>query len=247
VNFFDRLYHAVFRKKVLEPVRAYDLWSLNYDDQPDNLMLNLDEQIVNELLNEIEIEHKIVVDIGCGTGRHWPKLFQRQPKQLIGFDTSRGMLQKLSEKFPTSETHLITDNKLAALENSSVGVLVSTLTVAHIDDVAKAFTEWNRVLKPGADMLITDYHPETLAKGGDRTFQHKGKTLSAKNYIHFMEEIQRIAEQLRWSVERLIEIRIDEDMKPWYEKKNALHVYEKFKGTPIIYGLHLKKADATSQ
>src|SRR5215471_3530879 len=116
MKFFNNLYHFVFREKELDPVRAYDLWSLNYDSQPDNLMLSLDEQIVSEFLKEIEIKEKVIVDVGCGTGRHWPKLFQRQPKQLIGFDTWKGMLQKLTEKFPAAETHLIVDNKLFELK-----------------------------------------------------------------------------------------------------------------------------------
>ena len=42
----------------------------------------------------------------------------------------------------------------------------------------------------------------------------------------------------------LIEKRIDESAKPFYEAQNAMNVYEKWKGTPVIYGMLLKKDNA---
>jgi len=32
-------------------------------------------------------------------------------------------------------------------------------------------------------------------------------------------------------------------MKHYYEKQNALAVYNKYKGFPVIYGIHLKRGD----
>jgi hypothetical protein len=40
------------------------------------------------------------------------------------------------------------------------------------------------------------------------------------------------------------ETRIDDTMRPYYEKQNALTVFNRFRGVPIIYGIHLKKTDA---
>ena len=55
-------------------VKAYDIWSHSYDAQPGNLVLDLDEMIFSTLLEDIDLEHKLVADIGCGTGRHWQKI-----------------------------------------------------------------------------------------------------------------------------------------------------------------------------
>ena len=38
-----------------------------------------------------------------------------------------------------------------------------------------------------------------------------------------------------------VEKYIDENVRLFYEKQDALHVYEKYYGYPVIYGLHLKK------
>ena len=84
---------------------AYNLWADAYDAQPGNLMLAWDEEIFSLLLNDLSLQNKIIADIGCGTGRHWQKIFDLHPKRLIGFDVSEGMLKMLKQKFPESDTH----------------------------------------------------------------------------------------------------------------------------------------------
>jgi ubiquinone/menaquinone biosynthesis C-methylase UbiE len=242
LSFLTRISHIFFSSKETKPAKAYDLWSAQYDLQPDNLMLELDEQLVRNMLSQIRIEGRNVVDVGCGTGRHWQKFLEKKPARLAGYDVSAGMLQVLKQKFPSAEAYLIHENKLNE-KARSCDVLVSTLTMAHIEEPEEAFAEWDRILKPGADIFITDYHPQTLAKGGKRTFSHKGKTVAVRNYVHFIEAIVAMTRQLHWEHISLTELKLDDSMKSWYEKQNAMHVFEKFKGTPLIYGLHLKKPD----
>ncbi|MEO6682003.1 MAG: class I SAM-dependent methyltransferase [Ginsengibacter sp.] len=224
--------------------RAYDLWSESYDQQPDNLMLALDEEIFSELIKPLNLKNKIIADIGCGTGRHWMKIFSQQPKKLMGFDVSNGMLKILQQKFSWAETHLLGNNGLIHLKNDSCDFIFSTLTIAHIKEAKKTLNEWNRVLKPGGEMVITDFHPVALAKGGKRTFVYQNKTLSVINYVHTIPELMEIADQLHLKVLQVTERIIDEKVKSYYEKNKALSVYDAWKGTPIIYGIHLKKTDA---
>lgn len=225
---------------------AYDLWADKYDKQPGNLMLDLDEEVFRSLFQKTEVEDKTIVDVGCGTGRHWQKLMAQQPGKLIGYDVSKKMLDKLREKFFTALTYVSTGNMLPEIKNDSVDLLISTLTIAHIEKIEKAFLEWNRVLKLNGEIILTDYHPEALARGAKRTFLHKGKVISIKNYIHSTNKIRLIARQLGYTELRFIEKNIDETVKPYYEKQHALHLFEQFRGTPIIYGLHLKKSDDLS-
>lgn len=238
MNIIQRL-----NSNAVKPQAAYNLWSASYDAQPDNLMIAWDEEIFSILLNNINLQHKIIADVGCGTGRHWKKILVHQPKKLIGFDVSEGMLNILQQKFPTAETHHLKNDRLSELEYHSCDFILSTLTIAHIQNAKKALSEWERVLKPGGEMIITDYHPTALSKGGKRTFNHNGKTIMVKNYVHSIDKIKNIARQLDLEVIRFIEKSIDESAKPYYEKQDAIAVYQAWKGMPIIYGIHLKKPD----
>ncbi|HEV3225061.1 MAG TPA: hypothetical protein VGZ90_19440, partial [Puia sp.] len=65
------------------------------------------------------------------------------------------------------------------------------------------------------------------------------------NYIHPLEKVKKIFRKHGFQVIRQEERIVDEEVRPYYEAQNALPVYYRFQGIPIIYGLHLKKQGAT--
>lgn len=207
-------------------------------------MLALDEQVFGDMLPAVSIAGGVVVDVGCGTGRHWQKLLDHAPARLAGFDVSAGMLTMLRKKYPAAETYLMSDQSLSALDTASCDLLVSTLTVAHIPDLPAALTEWNRVLKPGGHILITDYHPAALAKGGQRTFREGEQLIAVRNHVYPISRLLHITDALGLTTVSFTEKKINDGMRHYYEKQNALPVFRRFLGVPIIYGLHLKKGDA---
>ena len=238
---FKALFRKLFNTGDTPPEAAYNRWAAAYDSQPGNLMLALDEELFSAFLDTVDIKNKIVVDVGCGTGRHWKKIMEKEPQQLIGYDVSAGMLQILKTKFPQAVTHRLSGNQLGLSSDNAADILISTLTIAHIKDVAAALQEWNRVLQPGGDIFITDYHPAILQKGGKRTFSHDNKTVSVKNYIHSIEKIKWFAAKLNWQIVRITEKRIDEEVKHFYENQGALKVFEMYNGMRVIYSIHFKK------
>ena len=234
-----------FRQEVTEKnsAEAYDLWSENYDSQPGNLMLDLDEILFPKLLNKAIIQNKAVADIGCGTGRHWSKISELKPLSLTGFDVSEGMLSKLGEKFPGAHTYQIKDDQLSNINNASFNTILSTLTIAHIENLEQALGAWCRILKPDADIIITDFHPQLLAFGGKRTFTHNNEHLAVKNFVHPIFTIKSILNENGFRLMDEKEVRIDESVKHYYTQQNALKVYERFKGFPVIYGIHLRRGN----
>lgn len=224
---------------------AYNLWSVNYDVQPGNLMLDLDEVLFSKLLRNAGIQNKTIADIGCGTGRHWNKILEREPQSLTGFDVSEGMLNRLKEKFPAASVYHITDDLFANAPNAPFDLIVSTLTVAHIEDIGKALNAWCGLLKPKSEIIITDFHPKMLAFGGKRTFSHNNMRLSVRNYVYHIHTIKNILHDNGFKVAAEEEFRIDETVKHYYESQKALPVYEQFKGFPVIYGIHFRRGNDT--
>jgi len=232
--------------KATDPEEAYDLWSEQYDAQPGNLMLDLDEEVFTNILVNITLKDKTVIDIGCGTGRHWDKILSQKPLDLTGYDVSIGMLKRLTEKYPNAGVFQLLSNNLPEVENKSCDVVISTLAIAHIENIAEALTEWARILKPGGYIAITDYHPDAFEKGADRTFTVKGQTIAIKNYVHKIDSVLSMIGNLGFELLHREERKIDDTVRHYYEKKQALHVFYKFKDVPIIYGMLLRKKDATT-
>jgi len=65
--------------------------------------------------------------------------------------------------------------------------------------------------------------------------------IAVRSHVYPIRKIRAIARKLHLEELELTERKIDETMRPYYEKQNAIAVYDRFAGVPIIYGLHLKK------
>ena len=230
------------RPREVEPAAGYNLWAATYDEQPSNLMLCLDEKVFTHLLPQVDLQNKIAVDIGCGTGRHWDQILRHKPAALSGYDVSEEMLKRLRQKYPEARTWLLRGNTLHETADASTDAIISTLALAHIADLAAAFAEWNRILRSRGEVIMTDYHAAAFEKGGDRTFRHDRQLISIRNHIHSIKEIKRLTVELNWQEVEFMELKIDETLKHYYAEQNALHIYERFRNTPIIYGWRLKKA-----
>lgn len=237
---FSHFYKS--KKNIIKtPEDAYNIWAEIYDNEQDNLVLHYDNIILNELISKIHLKDKIIFDYGCGTGRNWPLLLDKNPAKLIGCDISQKMLHKLKEKYPNAEVYQSKDLQVSFLRDKTCDIIISTLVIAHITDIEKMFSGWERIIKNKSDIIITDFHPELLAKGGVRTFKNGINVISIENYIHSVKIIEGILSHFRFKVLNRIEKKIDKNVKHFFEKQNALKVYEKFYNTPFIYGLHLSR------
>ena len=112
----------------------------------------------------------------------------------------------------------------------------------YLQNINETFKEWDRILTKNAHIVFTDLHPALIAMGAERAFTINSKVVTVRNYLHTLNEIRLIAKQLNWKELASNEIKIDEDLKAWYEKENAIEGYHKYYGVPIIYGMVFIKA-----
>jgi ubiquinone/menaquinone biosynthesis C-methylase UbiE len=229
------------QSRVKKPADGYNTWAGSYDDQPHNLILQLDREILQGLLQTVSLFNRQIADIGCGTGRHWTELYKEKPASITGFDVSNGMLEKLQLKFPDAAVFLVKNHELTGTSAHQFNLLLSTLTLAHINNAGKALEEWNRVLQPGGEIILTDYHPDALRRNASRTFHHEGKTYAVESHIHPLVEIRQLAGQLGWTEIRYTERKVDETVKDFYIQQGAGALYQQYLGMPLIYGIHFKK------
>ena len=141
---------------------GYDGWSGSYDD-PDNDYFAMDEAVLVPMLDRLP--PGVAVDAACGTGRYAARLADHG-HEVFGFDTSPGMLTVARTKVP--EGHFgEADMSARPLADSSADLIVNTLAMTHVEDLAPVFTEAARILRPRGHLLVSDvrgYFP-----GSDRT------------------------------------------------------------------------------
>jgi ubiquinone/menaquinone biosynthesis C-methylase UbiE len=99
-----------------------------------------------------------VLDIGCGNGRFYPLLSERQV-DYVGVDNSRGLLDEARKKYP-GITFTEGDATALPFPDRTFDIAFSFATIHHIPSAAlraRFVAEAARVLKPGAPLIITTW------------------------------------------------------------------------------------------
>ncbi|OHD56835.1 MAG: hypothetical protein A2Y33_12770 [Spirochaetes bacterium GWF1_51_8] len=136
---------------------AYDRASGEYarlyfhelDDKP------LDRDLLRVFLSRLRAEGT-VCDLGCGPGEIAAFLRSEGQRDLIGIDLSSGMIEEARRLQP--DVRFETGDMLALhlVDNSIAGIAAFyAIVTLNVEELAKAFSEMYRVLKPGGLLLIS--------------------------------------------------------------------------------------------
>lgn len=131
---------------------GYRAWAPFYDE-PGNQLIDLEQPIVRDILDGLT--PGLTLDAACGTGRHTQYLASLG-HSVIGVDSSPDMLAKARAKVPEGEFHCA-DLHLLPVPDDHVDVVVCALALMHVPDLAAAFAEFVRVLKPGGHLMVSDW------------------------------------------------------------------------------------------
>src|SRR2546430_749170 len=136
---------------------GYGSWAEFYDE-PGNQLIDLEQPIVREILDGLPLG--VALDAAWGTGRHSAYL-AALGHEVIGVDTSPEMLRWAREKVPGGEFHEADLHDLP-LPDDHVDLVVCALALMHVPDLEPALAEFVRVLRPGGNLVISDWR--TLVK-----------------------------------------------------------------------------------
>lgn len=100
-----------------------------------------------------------ILDVGCGTGQFAALASAHSPQwQVMGIDIAQGMCHVASSRCQVLQA----DARQLPLAAESVDAVVSSLCLQWVDDLAAAFAEMARVLKPGGRAIVASLGPQTL-------------------------------------------------------------------------------------
>ncbi|RBQ21868.1 SAM-dependent methyltransferase [Spongiactinospora rosea] len=140
-------------------VEGYRVWAATYDGP--NSAFDLDEPYIKEIIGPLPVGDAL--DAACGTGRIAALLGERGHR-VIGVDSSPEMLVHARKRVPDAEFR---EGDLTGLPipDDAVDLVVCSLALAHVEDLAPVMAEFARVLRPGGGLVIADIHPEGVARG----------------------------------------------------------------------------------
>ena len=103
---------------------------------------------------------KRLLDLGCGTGLEFERLFERYPDMSVtGIDLSQKMLDKLAEKYPDKNISMICGSYFEVDFGEPYDHVLSTYSLHHFDEENKLslYKKIHSALKPGGLFIFGDY------------------------------------------------------------------------------------------
>ncbi|WP_127933180.1 class I SAM-dependent methyltransferase [Nonomuraea polychroma] len=155
----DTLADAAVEVARVDTVEGYHIWSKTYDGP--NSAFDIDEPFIREIVDALPAG--VALDAACGTGRLAAYLAGRGHR-VLGVDSSPDMLARARERVPQGEFHLGDLNRLP-LPDDAVDLVVCSLALTHVPALDPVLAEFARVLRPGGQVVISDIHPDGVARG----------------------------------------------------------------------------------
>ncbi|MEO6913245.1 MAG: class I SAM-dependent methyltransferase [Candidatus Baltobacteraceae bacterium] len=105
-----------------------------------------------------------VLDAGCAAGEHSAHLLQCGA-EVIAIDRSAAMIAMVRARFGDRiQTHCADlEQPLPFLEDGSVDLVFSSLTLHYLQEWGGVLAEFRRVVRPGGRLLFSTHHPAMTA------------------------------------------------------------------------------------
>lgn len=141
---------------------GYKRWAPSYDQVP-NPLLAREERYLMPLLKDLQ--GKSVVDLCCGTGRWLEKLAALGCDAAVGVDCSGAMLRVAAGKKNVRSRLAMAACENLPLLDAGFDLGICSFALGHICNLTPMVRELARVTRIGADVFVSDLHPEAYERG----------------------------------------------------------------------------------
>lgn len=175
--------------QTLRSLDAYALWATSYPPYAHNRLMQIEQAAMLRLMPDVK--DRSVLDLACGTGRYGRIAVQAGARRVVGADNSAPMLEAGHD--PAVQRVLAPMTSLP-FASGCFDVILCGLATGHLppDLMRQAVAEMGRILRPGGEALISDFHPLLYANGGKRTFTAPdGKAYAVEHYPHSLYDYEQ--------------------------------------------------------
>lgn len=166
---------------------GYNRWAGSYGDVPTPVQALEGPALEKSLA---DLSGKYILDLGCGRGRVSRLALRKGARLAVGLDLSDNMIRLAGNAAPK----IIGNAGVLPFRRQTFDLVVCALILGHIRDLESTLREIHQTLRPGGELLITDFHPFATLRGWDRSFVERdsGKAYAIEQYCHLFSDYFRI-------------------------------------------------------
>jgi ubiquinone/menaquinone biosynthesis C-methylase UbiE len=230
-----------FTPACVSVAEGYERWAPTYDQVP-NPLLNLEERKLTALLPDLMGKH--ILDLACGTGRWLEKLMARGAGVGNGIDLSAAMLRIAAKKTAIRARLAQADCLALPFRPEIFDLVVCSFALGHIPDLGAMVRELARVSKSGADVFVSDLHPEAYARGWRTGFRDPGGAVEIKMFPHAAERIVRAFHSGGFECLTHVPLCLGEPERPLFAQAGKSHFFPSACQVPAVLVCHFRRIGA---
>lgn len=228
--------------EVVPVEEGYERWAPTYDDAP-NPLLAREERYLVPLLSELHFNS--VLDLACGTGRWLEKLSTRGCASGVGIDVSNAMLRVANRKNPVRGRFAEAACEDLPLTAGAFDLAICSFALGHIRDLGSSVRELERVTKAGADVFVSDLHPEAYQRGWRVGFRDRQASVQIEMQSRSTDEIVATFSSSGFKCIHQLPLWLGEPERPLFVRAGKSEIFEDACQAPAIFICHFKRVGSS--
>jgi SAM-dependent methyltransferase len=211
---------------------GYERWAPIYDHVP-NPLLAREERHLFPLLTDLG--GKTVFDVACGTGRWLERLVALGGATGVGIDRSAAMLRVARNKSAIGQRLVEGDCERLPFSSAAFDVAICSFALGHIGELGTMARELARVMRDGADVFVSDLHPEAYARGWRTGFRNDGMAIQIEMRSRSVGGIVREFCASGFECRRHVSLWLGEPEEPLFARAGKLHSFVEGCRLPAVF------------
>jgi ubiquinone/menaquinone biosynthesis C-methylase UbiE len=230
-------------QKVVAVAEGYRRWAPLYDQTP-NPLLAREERYLLPLIPELH--NKSVLDCACGTGRWLERLISLGCRSGVGIDNSVTMLQVAATKGAVAGRLVRAECEHLPILDRAFDLVICSFAVGHISNLDNMARELARVTRLGADVFVSDLHPEAYAQGWRVGFREGDTSLQIQTQSRSVSEMIEAFCSNGFHCQTDAALSLGEPERPIFTRGGKAHFFEEACRIPAVFLCHFRRLDQTA-
>ena len=207
----------------------YNLWKNLNNDQFEQSVNLIRERLKINRFSELQFKNKIVLDVGCGSGRFCVLASFLQAKKIYGIDSSKININHNKKKFKkfSNLNFFFGDNTNLKIKSNFSDITISQGVIHHTTDMFQSLNELIRVTKKGGKILLLVYGEHGMRWSLIKKLRPISNIVGKKEIIKIMKKNKFPANNIKHFIDDLfvpIQVQTGINHLTEYLKKKKLKV-----------------------